>query len=82
MEATATVRSGGRLTLPNEVRDALGIEDDDAIVFRVDGDRAVLAKTPALLSLAGSISVPATRRNAAWEDVLATTRRIRSTERR
>jgi AbrB family looped-hinge helix DNA binding protein len=80
VDAAAKVTSKGQITVPKAVRDALGIEEGDEVVFRVDGDRAVLAKTPDLLALAGSISVPAAKRNAAWEDVLAASRR-RSTDR-
>jgi AbrB family looped-hinge helix DNA binding protein len=36
--------SRGRLTVPKPVRDALGWQPGDEIVFRVDGDRVVLAK--------------------------------------
>ena len=40
----------------------------------VEGNRAVLAKTADVLSLAGSVPVPAARRNVAWDDVIRTTR--------
>jgi bifunctional DNA-binding transcriptional regulator/antitoxin component of YhaV-PrlF toxin-antitoxin module len=56
------------------VRAALGINEGDGMVFRVDGGRAVLARTPDLLELAGSIRVPAAKRNVAWDDVLRRTR--------
>jgi hypothetical protein len=52
------------------------------VVFRVEGNRAVLARTPDFLSLAGTIKVPATRRNAAWNDVVRTTRSGRADTRR
>jgi antitoxin PrlF len=70
MDAAARVTSKGQITVPKAVRDALGIETGDEVVFRVDGNRAVLAKTPNFLSLAGSVRVPAALRNAAWDDVL------------
>jgi antitoxin PrlF len=82
MDAAAKLSSKGQITVPKAVRDALGLQEGDEVVFRVDGDRAVLARTPDLLSLAGSIAVPAAKRNAAWEDVLSSTRGKRSTERR
>ena len=41
--------------MPKAVRDALGIEEGDEIVFRVDGNRAVLARTPRFLELAGTV---------------------------
>ena len=39
----ARVTSKGQVTLPKAVRDALGIEAGDEIIFRVEGPRAVLA---------------------------------------
>jgi hypothetical protein len=51
-------------------------------VFRVEGNRAVLARTPDFLSLAGTITVPAARRNGAWDDVIHKTRSARADARR
>jgi antitoxin PrlF len=51
-------------------------------VFRVEGDHAVLARTPDLLALAGSVSVPAAKRGTAWTEVLRRTRRARAVDRR
>lgn len=69
MEVSARMTSKGQVTIPKSVRDALSLEDGDAVVFRVEGDRAVLARTPDLLSLAGMISVPAAVRGKPWADV-------------
>jgi len=74
--------SKGQVTVPKAVRDALGISEGDSVVFRVEGSRAVLARTPDFLSLAGSIKVPASRRNAAWDDVVRATRATRADGRR
>jgi AbrB family looped-hinge helix DNA binding protein len=82
MEAAAKVSSKGQVTLPKVVRDALGIEEGDEIVFRVEGKRALVAKTPGFLELAGTVSVPAARRNVAWDEVLRRTRTARSVARR
>lgn len=82
MEIAAKMSSKGQVTVPKAVRDALGIAEGDSVVFRVEGSRAVLARTPEFLSLAGSIAVPASRRNAAWDDVVRTTRAARSVSRR
>lgn len=82
MEFAAKVSSKGQITIPKAVRDALGIREGDNVVFRVDGKRATLATTPDFLSLAGSIAVPANRRNAAWDDVLRRTRATRAAKRR
>ena len=82
MEATARVTSKGQVTLPKAVRQALGIRTGDDLVFRVEGDRAVVARSTDFLQLAGSVDVPAARRNVAWEDVLRTTRAARGSARR
>ena len=82
MEAAAKITSKGQVTVPKAVREALEIEEGDHVVFRVEGKRAILAKTPDLLSLGGSIHVPASRRNVAWDEVLRKTRSARSAERR
>jgi len=82
MDAAAKVTSKGQVTLPKAVREALGIESGDEVVFRVEGDRAVLARTPDFLELAGSVSVPAAKRNVAWDDVLRKTRESRALFRR
>ncbi|TMK47175.1 MAG: AbrB/MazE/SpoVT family DNA-binding domain-containing protein [Actinobacteria bacterium] len=63
---------------PKVVRDALGIKQGDELVFRVEGNRAVLARTADFLSLAGSISVPAAKRNVAWDEVIRKTRSARA----
>ena len=82
MEATARVTSKGQVTLPKAVRQALGIRTGDDLLFRVEGDRAVVARSTDFLQLAGSVDVPAARRNVAWEDVLRTTRAARGSARR
>lgn len=82
MDAAAKVTSKGQVTVPKAVRDALGIKEGDEIVFRVEGNHAVLARTPDFLSLASSVKVPAARRNVSWDDVLRTTRSSRARKRR
>jgi AbrB family looped-hinge helix DNA binding protein len=57
MEAAAKVTSKGQVTLPKVVRDALAVKEGDEIVFRVEGSRAVLAKTKDFLELAGTVRV-------------------------
>lgn len=64
--------------MPKAVRVALGIVEGDEVVFRVEGNRAVLARTPNFLELAGSVAVPAERRNVAWDDVVRSTRATRA----
>ena len=75
MDAAAKVTSKGQVTVPKAVREALGIKEGDAVIFRVEGNRAVLARTPDFLDLAGTVRVPAGKRNAAWDGVI---RRVRS----
>ncbi|MGB9111771.1 MAG: AbrB/MazE/SpoVT family DNA-binding domain-containing protein [Acidimicrobiales bacterium] len=82
MDAAARITSKGQITVPKVVREALGIETGDQVIFHVEGHRAVLARTSDFLELAGSVSVPATKRNVAWDEVLRTTRTARSARRR
>jgi len=82
MDVAAKITSKGQVTVPKAVRDALGIAEGDAVVFRVEGHRASLAKTTDFLDLAGTITVPPAKRNAAWDDILGSTRRRRAADRR
>lgn len=78
MDIAAKLSSKGQITVPKAVRDALGLAEGDDVVFRVEGKRAVLARTSDFLSLAGTIVVPANRRNVGWDDVLRRTRATRA----
>ncbi len=82
MDVAARVTSKGQVTVPKEVRDALGIREGDQIVFRVEENRAVVARTPDLLDLAGAVDVPAAKRGTGWDEVRRTTRQARSESRR
>lgn len=82
MDAAAKLTSKGQVTVPKVVRDALGLEEGDQVLFHVEGDRAVLARTPHFLSLAGTVAVPASKRNVAWDGVIRKTRATRAPERR
>lgn len=82
MEVTARLSSKGQVTVPRAVREALSLETGDSLVFRVEGDHAVVARTPDLLGLAGSVDVPAAKRGTPWDEVLRQTRRARAAERR
>ena len=74
MDAAARVSSKGQITVPKAVRTALGIVEGDEVVFRVEGNRAVLARTADFLDLAGTIAVPAGKRNTSWDEVIRSTR--------
>jgi len=82
VDAAAKVTSKGQVTVPKAVREALGIKEGDEVIFRVEGNRAVLARTPDFLEMAGSIRVPAAKRNVAWDEVLRRTRSDRAATRR
>jgi AbrB family looped-hinge helix DNA binding protein len=77
LESTARLTSKGQVTIPKPVRDALDLHEGDEIVFRVERQRAVVAKTPDFLDLAGSVAVPAGKRGTSWDEVLRQTRRSR-----
>lgn len=81
MDAAARVSSKGQVTVPKAVRDALAVKEGDEIVFRVEGKRAVIARTADFLELGGTIQVPAAKRNAAWDDVIRRTRLARARSR-
>jgi antitoxin PrlF len=81
MDVTAQLSSKGQLTVPKAVRDALGLAEGDQVVFRVQGRRALLARTPNLLDLAGSVPVPAEKRGTQWQEVRRRTRAARAKRR-
>jgi antitoxin PrlF len=71
LDIGATVTSKGQITLPKSVRDALGLKAGDRVLFRVHDDRAVLAKVPDFLDLAGTMPPPPAKRDMAWGRVRA-----------
>jgi AbrB family looped-hinge helix DNA binding protein len=82
MDARAKITSKGQVTIPKSVRDALQLDEGDELLFRVERSRAVIAKTPDLLALAGTVAVPAGKRGTAWDEVVRRTRRERARRRR
>ncbi len=78
MEIAAKLTSKGQITIPRAVREALSLQEGDSVIFRVEGDRAVMARTPDFLALAGSVSTPAAKRDTPWAEVLRQTRRARA----
>ena len=82
MDTRAKITSKGQVTIPKSVRDALDLHEGDELLFRVERSRALIAKTPAFLELAGTVPVPAGKRGTPWDEVLRSTRRERAGRRR
>ena len=82
MDVRAKMTSKGQVTIPASVREALDLHEGDELVFRVERSRALIAKTPDFLSLAGSVPVPASKRGTPWDEVLRRTRSDRGERRR
>ncbi len=78
MDSAARLTSKGQVTIPKSVRDALELREGDEIVFRVERQRAIVAKTPDFIEMAGSVTIPAAKRGTSWDEVLGETRRARS----
>jgi AbrB family looped-hinge helix DNA binding protein len=78
MDVAARVTSKGQVTVPKAVREALGVSEGDVILFRIEGNRAVVARTPDFLELAGTLRIPASKRNAAWDHVIKSARTSRA----
>ncbi len=78
MDSSAKITSKGQVTIPKDVRDALELREGDELHFRVERARAVIAKTPNFLELAGSVPVPAAKRGTPWDDVLRVSRAHRA----
>lgn len=82
MDSSARLTSKGQVTIPKPVRDALKLHEGDEIVFRVERTRAIVAKTPDFIGMAGTVAVPETKRSTAWDEILRETRRKRVEKRR
>lgn len=82
MDERARLTSKGQVTIPKRVRDALHLRAGDELLFRVETDRAVVAKTPDLLEAAGSVAVPPDKRGTPWDEVVRRTRAERARRQR
>lgn len=69
MDIAAKLTSKGQITIPKAVRETLGLETGDQVLFRLEGGRAMLARTPDFLDLAGSVPVPPDKRGASWKEI-------------
>jgi antitoxin PrlF len=78
VDVPATVTSKGQITLPKSVRETLQLKAGDRVWFRVHKDRAVLAKVPDFLELAGSVPIPPAKREPSWSRIRAETWRKRA----
>jgi len=78
VDSSAKITSKGQITIPKAVRDALELHEGDELHFRVERSRALIAKTPSFLELAGSVPVPAGKRGTPWDEVLRSSRAHRS----
>ena len=81
MDAVARVSSKGQITIPRAVREALGIRQGDAVLFRVDGEQVVFSRIPDLIESAGMFEVPADKRGLPWKKIREETRRNRAAAR-
>ena len=82
MEVTARVSSKGQITIPRAVRDALCIKKGDEILFRLEGECAVMERIPNYLELAGFVDVPAEKRGTPWDEIRRETWKARAAARR
>ena len=82
MQDFARIDADGQITIPKEVRDALCLNEGDAVLFTVDGERAVISRIPTLMEIAGTFEVPLEKRNTPWDEIIAETRRKRAEARR
>ena len=78
MDSAAKVTARGQVTVPKTIRDALGIQDGDQVVFRIEGGQALLARTPQGFDPVEMDEAPTAQCNAEWDDVVCTTRAARA----
>jgi AbrB family looped-hinge helix DNA binding protein len=69
--AEATVTSKGQITIPTEVRRAMGLTARDKVVFSrlLDGTTVIRAKTRSVTELKGLVKVRRSRKPVAVKDM-------------
>jgi AbrB family looped-hinge helix DNA binding protein len=77
MDVAAKLTSKGQITVPKSVRDTLALKPGDQVLFRVEDNRAILARTEDFLGLAGAVAVPPGKRGMRWEEIRRQTRQAR-----
>ena len=78
MDSIGRVSSKGQITIPRAVREALGLGQGDAVLFRVDGAQAVVTRIAQLDEIAGTFDVSAEQRNTPWKHIIEETHRARA----
>lgn len=63
----ARLTSKGQITIPAEVREALGLRQGDTIVFDVGPGGAEIRKAPTADDLLGSVPVPEELKGIPWK---------------
>ncbi len=78
MDIAAKLTSKGQVTVPKAVRDTLSLKPGDRLLFRVEDNRAIIARTKDFLELAGSVAVPPAKRGLSWDEMRRETRKART----
>jgi antitoxin PrlF len=69
VQSPATLTSKGQVTIPKDVRDALGLRVGDRVYFRVHDGGALITKVADFLDLASSVPVPPELRGKSWKEI-------------
>lgn len=69
MRSSATLTSNGRVTIPKDIRDALGLQVGDRVFFQVQPTGARISKVSNFLDLASSVPVRPELRGRRWREI-------------